>query len=1611
MKLVDMEKKIKPYEVLKELQKCQDDIPILRKLIASLFLLDSAKTSTTEWQMVLAHIMEIISNNNELGNERVLLASHALYTVFPTQYSSNFFRDAITFQDLSTENTFYFCRKLYIVSDPELFKLVHAYGYLQVNLNYIFDSMVSEYRIFFVLFKVIYRNCITYTKYTYFAYKVLSMWLKKFIRMYDETFRDEYNSFMERKLEAIIFSNWSNVLNLCKQNAEIFKIYLQLMSEKYDKTFVDHVYHICLKDMSWQNETKYVILAEIVQVHDMEIQELIEKGFLFDLCNSLTKNSLRCGGTKLYLAILKRLRNGTEWEIIFGDVMRSIIFRWESGTYEDHNAIQSLIKYWLEPTVEKYRNVLFFLWDLCKDLQGYFFLSHLVRLGAKIHKLEEMLERKSYFDVLTSYINDKEEIIRLNAFAAFCYHAVALIDAEDREDPFHLIKEFLWFNANTATILMREGIIKYFWILCSNILKAINVKGNCMKSVFELMEWLHEYFLDCFEIGSCYQRKILALNLYKTLLSFTNKNLHKSYTHKKNSFCYNTVVDKYLKTTDNWKFINKESLFLLLRLVLDSALDVRQLAATLILEYFEKDTLSTREKQILYNCAWEHCNSSKFYKIESGATLLKIMAHWLPLNEIFEDVAGLFSKDEHIVLVYSSYSEFLLNEAKKQLGQMKSDILKAIVKNTPFYGMLTALLAIAFRGGPEKSILQLKFTEEILCLLGNANDFFLSTFSTKSSNTVCPSSFAEMGLAIDEKIKTSEIEDFDHDELQLSSAHQVLISCIWMSLKTLCEIASEIGMLMQSHKHVQFSMNIIVTVLQNCRHKGVVECAGAAIANLSRRLYNSKEYSKLPKTYLMDLLNKDEEESLSLTRRGAGLTIMFHKLVVSDDRRNRPIVHFAIQTLLDSLDSKNKEKQLSASSEMAVFNSLENEEKQPSSLESVETGKDSPLARRLHFLRALVADKEIHAHLVSYMEEICLTCFKYMQSDVWIIRNASLQLYGAVMPRLVGQCTEKSDETFNFGDGYSVNHFVMHYPKLTSHVWKQLREVSEKCGTSNATLRCYAGVMPILTMLSKLSMSGCDLVDYPAKMFTVKVKCLLLVFLGNPMIHVRQLAAKAYVALTPLNAFDIYSELDIIRNKAISSKVNMSHGYMLTYGYLRERYNYVTRNLYSNGKTRNCVEFCWTAKDKFGESRYNYILDMWQNIRNKCKNATHPCYILETLFLREFNCTQFGCRVLFHDNLADIKHIMPSLKIQPGFFQFIEFLEQLHMRFYKSTIESKLKSDDCKQIGNVLNSICIEQSIGLLKGLSYCVPLLEFVLEYLMSIKGNRHQLLLDEIVAFTLGTIKKATLPLIIRDEKNKVEEFKKVEFDERLIKKFVEAKIFAITKSSVIRMKNSLILALSSDETLINRVLSYVYDICMDEKQSVRLIAAEYIEIAMNRFILPMDNNNQLLAKKCCLILLKDEIAEIREIAWKSYKMYDYTHQLLHKEIMYQWLLFDVIYHQSANDNVNFVHYFTFPDSCALRDGDFNRTIENPFHHNDSVFYKEESKFLNLCFLHDPSSNESDIYKNSSIIIRAIQTRHFRKLQEEAGYSYNDLRVILNLKEIDYITQKRNIIIQQWR
>lgn len=96
---------------------------------------------------------------------------------------------------------------------------------------------------------------------------------------------------------------------------------------------------------------------------------------------------------------------------------------------------------------------------------------------------------------------------------------------------------------------------------------------------------------------------------------------------------------------------------------------------------------------------------------------------WLPLNFLHNDCNN-----------YLKYSHFLYNEATNQLMQMKKDILKAIVQNKPFYGMMTALLNITFQNNRESFNISIEFIKRILYLLEDAIDFFLYIFSSKSEN-------------------------------------------------------------------------------------------------------------------------------------------------------------------------------------------------------------------------------------------------------------------------------------------------------------------------------------------------------------------------------------------------------------------------------------------------------------------------------------------------------------------------------------------------------------------------------------------------------------------------------------------------------------------------------------------------------------------------------------------------------------------------------------------------------------------------------------------------------------------------------------------------------------
>lgn len=158
------------------------------------------------------------------------------------------------------------------------------------------------------------------------------------------------------------------------------------------------------------------------------------------------------------------------------------------------------------------------------------------------------------------------------------------------------------------------------------------------------------------------------------------------------------------------------------------------------------------------------------------------------------------------------------------------------------------------------------------------------------------------------------------------------------------------------------------------------------------------------------------------------------------------------------------------------------------------------------------------------------------------------------MPRLVGQCSPKD---LDYGIGNSIDHFVTHYPKLATSILNELEAFTKSCNGDKNDFSTVSKIVPILTLLSKMSTAGCDLVDYSSKDYRARGKEIFSRLLAHPVFHVRGLAAKAYAAFVPLA--DIRHELIAMKmRKIIWNHDNYNHGQLLAQFYLKRKCEYET---------------------------------------------------------------------------------------------------------------------------------------------------------------------------------------------------------------------------------------------------------------------------------------------------------------------------------------------------------------------------------------------------------------------------------------------------------------------
>lgn len=274
---------------------------------------------TGDWQPVLLKLLELIAKNTEPRNQCSILASQTLFTITASTCTiadlTTQFEEILNL-NTSTLNAF---EGEFKIADLDLYKLTIIHGHL-FGKNKIIISLPSLTH----CFEIIHKYCMTYTKYTYFAFKLLDYWLKKTNKT---EFWCDNDPEIENKLEAVIFSNWDNCINeIAKINAsDVFPAYLRIMIDKYDG-FLEHIFRDCIDNLSWQRKTKFVILAEIIKLwnglpefNDGEINLIFQ---------SLTKHHLKHSAAKLYLIVLSKM-NEEKWNKTMRDCLYKYAKIWE----------------------------------------------------------------------------------------------------------------------------------------------------------------------------------------------------------------------------------------------------------------------------------------------------------------------------------------------------------------------------------------------------------------------------------------------------------------------------------------------------------------------------------------------------------------------------------------------------------------------------------------------------------------------------------------------------------------------------------------------------------------------------------------------------------------------------------------------------------------------------------------------------------------------------------------------------------------------------------------------------------------------------------------------------------------------------------------------------------------------------------------------------------------------------------------------------------------------------------------------------------------------------------------------------------------------------------
>lgn len=307
-------------------------------------------------------------------------------------------------------------------------------------------------------------------------------------------------------------------------------------------------------------------------------------------------------------------------------------------------------------------------------------------------------------------------------------------------------------------------------------------------------------------------------------------------------------------------------------------------------------------------------------------------------------------------------------------------------------------------------------------------------------------------------------------------------------------------------------MDCNVQILIGCRHKGAIEAAGLSfgriVSSVAPDVSQSQNCKHLESCF--DYIFVKIEKTTYL-RRGAGFSIMLLNLVKNDKRNGRPLLDQSLKIIFNILNSI-------ASTQMMK------------SIQSV----------FLHYLSVLVKDSSLSQDMYPATNSIIAICLDKIASDDWNVQNAALQLFGAIIPKLVGQ--KQSDLDWEPSQ-YTVNVLRVTMPKIYSFILYCLNNYRK---ISNILL------LAVLNMLSSMEYQQmCT--ENKDKEFIDNLKEKVFSLVSHSHHKVRSLAAVSYARLqeTRLGRELFLKHLNDVKE---TKDPNLQHGLLIVLINLTKRF-------------------------------------------------------------------------------------------------------------------------------------------------------------------------------------------------------------------------------------------------------------------------------------------------------------------------------------------------------------------------------------------------------------------------------------------------------------------------